>query len=73
MAISGSHTSYCRYAQQDRLSIHHETCMCNVNTLIPHFYFVKLGITGVDPFLIFDPKHRLWVLILSFEKKHPIK
>ena len=30
----------------------------------PHFYMVKLGYAGVYLFLlIFDPKHRLWVLI----------
>ena len=32
--------------------------------LKPHFYIEKLGFAGVYLFfLIFDPKHRLWVLV----------
>ena len=32
--------------------------------LISHFYIVKLGYAGVNLFfLIFAPKHRLWVLV----------
>ena len=38
-----------------------QTCPCNVHPLTPHFYIVKLGFTGVYIFLIFAPKHRLWV------------
>ena len=37
---------------------------CNVYPLKPHFYIVKLGLTGVNIFsFFFAPKHRLWVLI----------
>ena len=39
------------------------TCPCNVYPLTPHFYIVKLGLTGVYIFLIFALKHRLWVLV----------
>ena len=39
------------------------TCPCNVYSLTPHFYIVKLGFTGVYIFLIFDLKHRLWILV----------
>ena len=45
------------------------TCPCVLNPLTSHFYIVKLGLTGVCIiFLIFAPKHRLWVLVrkLSF-------
>ena len=42
---------------------HHE----NMSMLcIPHFYIAKLGYAGVYLFfffLIFAPKHRLWVLV----------
>ena len=34
-----------------------------VYPLEPQFYVVKLRFTEVYLFLIFDPKHRLWVLI----------
>ena len=35
---------------------------CNEDPLIPHFYIVKLGFTGVHfCFLIFAPKHKLRV------------
>ena len=40
-----------------------KTSPCNEHPLTPHFYIVKLGFTGVCFFLIFAPKHRLWVLI----------
>ena len=39
-----------------------KTYPCNVNPLEPHFYIAKLGYAGVYLFfLIFAPKHRLWV------------
>ena len=38
-----------------------KTSPCNEHPLTPHFYIVKLGFTGVFFFLIFAPKHRLWV------------
>ena len=39
-----------------------KTCPCNVYSLKPHFYIVKQGYAGVYLFfLIFAPKHRLWV------------
>ena len=51
--------------------------------LIHHFYIVKFGVAGAKPnFLIFDPKHRLWVLVrailtcihnLCFSKNKNIK
>ena len=38
-----------------------KTCLCNFDTLKPHFCIVKLGITGVYIiFLISAQKHRLW-------------
>ena len=46
--------------------------------LKPHFYIAKLGYAGLYLFLIFVPKHRLWVLVrtaspsthnLCFEQK----
>ena len=41
-----------------------KTCPCNIYLLIPHFYIAKLGYAGVYLFfLIFAPKHRLWVLV----------
>ena len=39
------------------------TSPCNVYPLTPQFYLVKMGFTGVNFFLIFAPKHRLWVLV----------
>ena len=40
------------------------TSPCIVYPLTPHFYIVKLGLTGVyNFFLIFVLKHRLWVLV----------
>ena len=40
------------------------TCPCNVYPLTPHFYIVKLEVTGVYIFFhIFALKHRLWVLV----------
>ena len=36
-----------------------------------HFYIAKLGFTGGIPiFLIFDPKHGLWVLTINVLSKH---
>ena len=40
-------------------------CPCNVYPSTTHFYIVKLGFTGVNIFLIFALKHRLWVLVRS--------
>ena len=41
-----------------------KTCLNNFDPLKPHFYIVKLGLTGVYiSFLIFVQKHRLWVLV----------
>ena len=41
-----------------------KTCLYNFDSLKPHFYIVKLGITGVYIiFLISAQKHRLWVLV----------
>ena len=40
-----------------------KTSPCNEHPLTPHFYIVNLGFTGVYIFLIFAPKHRLWVLV----------
>ena len=47
------------------LSIYYitKTSPCNKAPLTPHFYIVKQGFTGVCMFLIFTPKHRLWVLV----------
>ena len=50
------------------------TCPCNEHPLTPHFYIEKVGFTrvyifflfllqGIHIFLIFAPKHRLWVLV----------
>ena len=48
----------CRY-----MSIR-KTCPCNIYPGKPHFYIAKLGYAGVYLFfLIFAPKHRLWVLV----------
>ena len=38
------------------------TFQCNIYPLIPHFYIVKLGYI-IPIFLIFAPKHKLWVLV----------
>ena len=41
-----------------------KTSPCSEYPLEPHFYVVKLGYAGVYLFfLIFAPKHRLWVLV----------
>ena len=41
-----------------------KTRLYNFDPLQPHFYIVKLGITGVYIiFLISARKHRLWVLV----------
>ena len=41
-----------------------KTCLYNFDPLIPHFYKVKLGFTGVYIiFLISAQKRRLWVLV----------
>ena len=43
-----------------------ETSQYNFDLLIPHFYIVKLGFTGVYIiFLISAQKHRLWVFVLT--------
>ena len=43
---------------------HQESMSVQCIPLIPHFYMAKLGFGGGIPgFLIFGPKHRLWVLI----------
>ena len=40
-----------------------KTCLYSFDSLMPHFYTVKLGFTGVYiNFLISAQKHRLWVL-----------
>ena len=47
-----------------------KTCLYKFDPLKPHFYIVKLGLTGVYIiFLISAQKHRLWVLVrtASFE------
>ena len=46
------------------ISTYRKTCQCNIYPLSPHFYIEKLGFAGVSipTFLIFDSKHRLWVL-----------
>ena len=38
--------------------------------LTPHFYIVNLGFTGVYFFLIFAPKHRLWVPTINVLSKN---
>ena len=53
-----------------------KTCLYNFDTLKPHFYKVKLGLTGVYIiFLIFAQKHRLWVLVRTASRggsnEHP--
>ena len=41
-----------------------KTCLYKFDPLKPHFYIVKLGLTGVYIiFLISAQKHRLWVLV----------
>ena len=41
-----------------------KTCLHNFDPLKPHFYVVKLGLTGVFIiFLISAQKHRLWVSV----------
>ena len=38
--------------------------LCNIYSLKPNFYIAKNGVCRSVPiFRIFDPKHRLWVLI----------
>ena len=37
--------------------------LCLLVPLIPHFYIAKLRYGGLSIFLIFAPKHRLWVLV----------
>ena len=54
---------YLYYTSGQGMHMLHETCPCNEHPLTPHFYIVKLGFTGVYFFLIFAPKHRLWVLV----------
>ena len=56
--------NYFTFRHDSRRSLHiTKTSPCNENPLTPHFYIVKLGFTGVYIFLIFAPKHRLWVLV----------
>ena len=41
-----------------------KTCLYNFDPFQPHFYIVKLGLTGVYIiFLISAKKHGLWVLV----------
>ena len=41
-----------------------KTCLCDEYPLKPHFYIEKTGVCRSIPInLIFDPKHRLWVLV----------
>ena len=53
-----------------------KTYLYNFDPLKPHFYVVKLGLTGVCIiFLISAQKHRLWVVLTSthnlcFEQKY---
>ena len=48
---------------QSYRSVITKTSPCNEHPLTPNFYIVKLGFAGVYIFLIFVPKHRLWVLV----------
>ena len=48
-----------------------KTSPCNEHPLTPIFYIVKLGFTGVYIFLIFAPKHRLWVIVVRRFKRVP--
>ena len=46
------------------ISVIRKTCPCNKYPFKPQIYSVKMGFAGVYLFfLIFDPKHRLWVLV----------
>ena len=41
-----------------------KTCPCNIYPPTPHFYTKKNGVCrGIPIFLIFAPKHRMWVLV----------
>ena len=40
-----------------------KTCPCNIYPLKPYFYIEKGVCRGIHIFLIFAPKHRLWVLV----------
>ena len=44
-------------------TIHHGNLSMYWTPSPPHFYIVKLGFTGVNFFLIFALKHKLWVLV----------
>ena len=44
-------------------SIVRKTCPCNEYPLKPHFYKLTGVCRGIPNFLIFDPKHTLWVLV----------
>ena len=55
--------SFCTVSPSVCLDDITKTSPCNKHPLKPHFYIVKLGFTGVYFFLIFAPKHRLWVLV----------
>ena len=68
-AMSWVHGSYQYLAQGHNRATIRKTFPCNVYPLIPHFHIVKLGYARVylfflfSYFLIFAPKHRLWVLV----------
>ena len=59
--------SQCQFSCTIRRNVHIRiTCPCNVYPLVPHFYIEKTGVCrGIPIFLIFAPKHRLWVLVLT--------
>ena len=68
-AMIARHTSICVPTHNliSRLFII-KTNPCNKHPLTPHFCIVKLGLRtgvyrGILSFLIFAPKHRLWVLV----------
>ena len=56
---------FCKPYVLEKISVIMKTCPCNVYPFEPHFYIAKLGYAGVYLFfLIFAPKHRLWVLVV---------
>ena len=47
-----------------------KTCLYNIDPLKPHFYIVKLGITGAYIiFLISAQKHKVWVLVRTASQR----
>ena len=53
---------YCFHLRDNRYIT--KTCLYNFDPFKPHFYIVKLGLTGVYIiFLISAQKHRMWVLV----------